>query len=107
MLTLHSLSTLMRGEERVRVVDGMSVTDVRVRFPEQAEKRENGITESSEGVKVMKESVKSQCLEWKRESVISLEDINSFITELSDVGATITVPSVKEEEKDSGVSGDE
>ena len=54
-------------------------------------------------VNVMKESVKSEFVERKRESVISLEDINSFITALSDVGAMITVLSVKEEEKDSGL----
>ena len=40
MLTLHSLSTLMRGEDIVRMVDGVSVTDVRVMFPEETVKRE-------------------------------------------------------------------
>ena len=36
----HPLSTLMRGEEMVSVVDRVSVTDARVSVPDEAVKRE-------------------------------------------------------------------
>ena len=59
--------------------------------------------DDSEVVKVMKESVKSQFVERKRESVKELLGSNCFVTEVSFSGIMIIEQSVNEEGRDSGL----
>ena len=86
MDTSLPLSTLMRGEdERVSVVDGVTVTDVRVSIPDEAEKREYPIDES-DGVNVMEEIVRVAPEQMKRESVKEDDELNGLVTTLSPSG---------------------
>ena len=66
MDTSHPLSTLMRGEDRVSVVEGVSVSDVRVSVPDEAEKREYPI-EDSDGLNAMEDTVRLDPAQMKRE----------------------------------------
>ena len=86
MDTSLPLSTLMRGEdERVSVVDGLTLSDVRRSIPDEAEKREYPIDES-DGVNVMEETLRSHPPQMKRESVNEDDELNGLVTTLSPSG---------------------
>ena len=103
MDTSLPLSTLMRAEdERVSVVDGLTLTDLRVSIPDEAEKREYPIDES-DGVNVMEDTLRSHPPQMKRESVNEDDELNVFVRVVSLLGIMRIVPSVKVEGRDSGL----
>ena len=83
MDTSLPLSTLIRAEdERVSVVDGLTLTDVRLSIPDEAEKREYPIDES-DGVNVMEDTLRSHPPHRKREPVNEDDELNGLVTTLS------------------------
>ena len=92
MDTSLPLSTLMRGEdERVSVVEDVTVIDVRVSIPDEAEKREYPIDES-DGVNVMEDTLRSHPPQMNRESVNEDDELNGLVTTLSPSGWMLTIP---------------
>ena len=86
MDTSLPLSTLIRGEdERVSVVEDVTVIDVRVSIPDEAEKREYPIDES-DGANVMEDTVRSHPPHMNRESVNEDDELNGLVTTLSPSG---------------------
>ena len=91
MDTSHPLSTLMRGEDRVSVVEGVSVSDVRVSVPDEAEKREYPI-EDSDGLNAMEDTVRLDPAQMKRESLSEDDELNGLITSLPRSGLIVIKP---------------
>ena len=92
MDTSLPLSTLMRGEdERVSVVDGLTLTDVKVSIPDEAEKREYPI-DRFDGVNVMEDTVRVAPSQMNRESVNEDDELNGLVTALSPSGWMLTIP---------------
>ena len=86
MDTSLPLSTLIRGEdERVSVVEDLTVIDVRVSIPDEAEKREYPIDES-DGMNLMEDTVRLDPAQMKRESVNEDDELNGLVTTLSPSG---------------------
>ena len=92
MDTSLPLSTLIRGEdERVSVVGGVTLTDVRLSIPDEAEKREYPIDES-DGMNLMEDTVRLDPAQMKRESVNEDDELNGLVTTLSPSGWMLTIP---------------
>ena len=91
MDALHPLSIRMIGDERVSVVDGLTLTDVRLSIPDEAEKREYPIDEY-DGVNVMEDTLRSHPPQMNRESVNEDDELNGLVTTLSPSGSILTIP---------------
>ena len=85
MVTTVPFCVCMSGEERVSVVDGLTLNDVRLSIPDEAEKREYPIDES-DGVNVMEDTLRSHPPQMKRESVNEDDELNGLVTTLSPSG---------------------
>ena len=85
-------SIRINGDERMSGVDGVTLTDVRVSIPDEAEKREYR-TDESDGVNVMEDTLRSHPPHMNREFVASSNDeLNCLVTTLSPSGLIFTVP---------------
>ena len=71
--------------------DWVTLSDVRVSIPDDAEKREYPINES-DGVNVMEDTLRSHPIHMNRESVNEDDELNGLVTTLSPSGLIFTVP---------------
>ena len=86
MDTSLPLSTLIRAEEeRVSVVDGVTLTDLRLSIPDEAEKREYPI-EDSDGLNAMEDTLRLDPAQMKRESLSEDDGLNDLVTTLPPSG---------------------
>ena len=85
MVTSAELSSLMTGLDTLSTVEGVRVTAVRLSFPEVTEKREYPI-EESDGVNAMEDTLRSDPVQMKRESVSGDDEMNGLVTILSPSG---------------------
>ena len=90
MDALHPLSIRMIGDERVSVVDGVTLTDLRVSVPFHTEKREYPI-EEFDGLNVIEDTLTSHPAMMKRESVMLSFDMNGLVTIPSPSGLMLTI----------------
>ena len=91
MDTSLPLCTRMLGEERVSVVEDVTVTDVRVSIPDEAEKREYAM-EESDGVNVMEDTLRSHPPHMNRQSLNEDDELNGLVTTLSPSAWMLTIP---------------
>ena len=92
IVTSAEFSNLMSGLDTVSFVDGVMLTDVRLSFPEEREKREYPI-EDSDASKVMDDTVRSaDPLQLKRESVNPSAFVNGLVTTADPSGLILAIP---------------
>ena len=82
MVTSVDRSNRITGLETLKTSDGVTLTDVRLSFLEEIEKREYPI-EYSDGLNAMEHTVRLDPAQMKRESLSEDDELNSLVTAAS------------------------
>ena len=92
-VTVTSLdaSNRITGSETLTTSDGVTVTDVRLSFPEEIEKREYA-SEDSDGVNAMEDTLNSDPVALKRKEVSDGDEVNGLVTADPPSGLMFMIP---------------
>ena len=96
MDTSLDASNAITGLEILTTLDGVKLTDTNVSIPEVAEKTEYPI-EEFDGLNLIEDTVRSDPVELKRNTLNESDEENGFVTTASPSGLMFTVPLVNAE----------